>query len=146
MSNMLRSREAPVRFFYYFTAADNLLLIAADSVGDCLRFGFTRDGNMVCVSAVDSSVWEVPVNETGGESLINSSIDSFLEIMAICEDLISRHERADDEGELGEEHIERWIETSESICRRIEEIDPSSLFAGSYWSDFLSDVANGDYE
>jgi hypothetical protein len=140
--NYLLDRKIPARFFYYFTATDTLV-----PVGGLICFGLTRDQDMVCLEKVDSSVWEVSSRSDGAHSLINSNLDAFLEIMAICEEVISGHERVnDDEQELEEEFIERWIETSNDLRGRIAIIDPPSLFDGSYWSDFLSDVANGDYE
>lgn len=143
----LLARVIPARFFYYFEAAEDLLPVRVGSVDNFVRFGSTRDGSMVCISAADMSIWELSTKVGIGRSLVNSSLDSFLRVMAICEEWISGHERVDDdEEELGEEFIERWVETSEAIRDRVERIDPECLFEGSYWSDFLSDVANGDYE
>ncbi|QXJ24410.1 SUKH-4 family immunity protein [Actinomadura graeca] len=135
----------PARFFHCFQAVEDLrsaLLSAEQSVG----IGFTRDGDLICISAAGSSIWEVP-KAGGGMSLINSDLASFLEIMAVSEELISGCEYLDDgaDEEMDEDYVQRWVAVSEAIRERIASMDPPSLAAGSYWADFLSDVANGDY-
>ncbi|WP_146087638.1 SUKH-4 family immunity protein [Thermomonospora echinospora] len=145
---IFESRMLPIRFFHYFEMAGSLEYLSVESVRDFICFGFTRSRDLVCLSIVDSSIWEVtPVGTGFDKSFINSTLDGFLDVMVVCEDMISGHAREDDdEVELAEEYIERWIATSESIHDRISQIDSRALFPGSYWSDFLSDVANGDYE
>lgn len=89
----LLAQGAPARFFYYFVATEDLRLVPVNEAGELIRFGLTRDQDMVCMSTVDSSVWEVSAKANGTRSLINTSLSSFLEFMAICEERISAHER-----------------------------------------------------
>lgn len=140
----LQRSGVPARFFHYFEATEVLALVEGLPGGDLVQFGFTRDRDLVCISPTDSSIWEIPEGSAGGRSLINSSLDAFLEIMASCERMIL-HQECGDEEELGEEYIECWSEVSRDLRALMAEVDPSALFDGSYWSDFLSDVENGDY-
>ncbi|WP_165950191.1 SUKH-4 family immunity protein [Actinomadura sp. GC306] len=142
----LRHLGVPARFFYYFQAAEGLNLIEEGPGVGLVHFGFTRDHRKVCISPTDLSIWEVAENPPIGRSLINSSLEGFLKFMAICEKRISSQQCVDEEEEeLGEECIECWLKVANDIRTRMAKGDSSALFDGSYWSDFLSDVENGDY-
>jgi hypothetical protein len=70
-------------------------------------------------------------------SMVNANLEAFLEFMGQCED---RYPYYTDEGDLDDS-----IEASDRLRSELSEIDPGALREGSYWSDFLSDVAIGDY-
>jgi hypothetical protein len=133
---LLESRSIPARFFSYFRSNGTVEAIRDGSGRKLVRFGYTRDNEYICLAAGDLTVLEVLPRDNSAISLAGSGLDQFLDLMAACED---RYPYYTDEGD-----IETSIEVASSLKRELSAIDPEAISPGSYWSNFLSDVANGD--
>lgn len=134
---LLENRSIPARFFFYFRSDGTVETFEGGSGQALVRFGYTRDNEYICLAAGDLNVLEVLPRDNSVISLAGSGLDQFLELMAACEDRYPYYTDEDD--------IETSIEAASSLERELSAIDPEAISPGSYWSNFLSDVANGDY-
>jgi hypothetical protein len=134
---LLESRKIPTRFFFYFRSDGTVETVHGGSGRTFVRFGYTRDKEYICLAGDDLTVVEISPRDNSVISLAGSSLGQFLDIMAFCEDRYPYYTDEDD--------IDTTIEASSSLRRNLSAIDSEALSPGSYWSNFLSDVANGDY-
>ena len=129
----------PVRFFYYFSS--DSLVEDVPGVADrrLIRFGFSLSRDYILVDLDTLEVLQVRPRDLKVVSLVNSSLDSFISFLALSED---RYPYYDDNGE-GD--FDLFMAVSNELKSKMAQIDARALAPGSYWSDFLSDVGNGDY-
>ncbi|MFC1429409.1 SUKH-4 family immunity protein [Streptacidiphilus sp. N1-3] len=129
----------PTRFFHYFRA-DPAIERVPDSEGrDLTRIGFSLSGDYIVVGSKDGNLLQVDSVDLHTVSVVNSSLNAFVAFMSLCE------ERYPYYSDAGEGDFEVSIAASEQLGEELTPLDPGALVPGTYWSDFLSDVANGDY-
>ncbi|MGX4736166.1 SUKH-4 family immunity protein [Kitasatospora griseola] len=129
----------PTRFFHYFRA-DPAIERMSDSEGhELTRVGFSLSGDYIVVGSTDGRVLQVDSVDVHTVSVVNSSLNAFADFMSLCE------ERYPYYSDSGEGDFEVSIAASEQLREELTPLDPGALAPGTYWSDFLSDVANGDY-
>lgn len=134
---LLEGVVAPTRFFYWFSTDGSVDHLVDPTGREFVRFGSNRSDRFVCLALDNLSVLDIRPNDLTVRSLINSDFNKFLDFMATLE---ARYPYYTDEDE-----IETMIEASRALREELAEIDSDALAPGTYWSDFLSDVANGDY-
>jgi hypothetical protein len=135
--DLLRRRPVPTRFFYWFKT-DGTVTRQIDSAGRVLvRFGLARSDEYICLTLDDLSIVEVVPADSSVISLVNTDLDKFLDSMAFCETRYPYYTDQDD--------VDVTIAVSTALRDGLAKIDPRALLPGSYWSNFLADVANGDY-
>jgi hypothetical protein len=126
----------PRRFFYYFTTDGDLRPLGGGETR-LTGIGYASTGDDIAVDGDTGQVVLVCRGTSEGASLINTSLDAFVNFLRLCED---RYPYYTDEGDLDDS-----IEAASSLRSELVGIDPDALRQGSYWSDFLSGVAMGDY-
>jgi len=136
LGNDARSVTLPRRFFNYFVT-DGILRPLGGEGSHLTGIGYTRTGNDIAIRGDTGQVVLVRKGSFEIASMVNTNLEAFLEFMGLCED---RYPYYTDEGDLDDS-----IEASDGLRSELNEIDPGALGQGSYWSDFLSDVAIGDY-
>ena len=125
----------PQRFFHYFTT-DGLLRPLDHGTG-IIRFGYSISGDYIAVDSASGRVVLANAKTSSISSVVNSSLANFIDFLQVCE---SRYPYYADEGDLDDS-----IQAAEALRNELASIDPAALEPGTYWSDFLSDVAIGDY-
>jgi hypothetical protein len=137
VGDLLRRRSVPTRFFYWFKT-DGTVTRQVDPSGRVLvRFGLTRSDEYICLVLDDLSIVEAAATDSSVISLVNTDLDKFLDFMAFCEDRYPYYTEQDD--------IDVTIAASSSLRDGLTQMDPNAFLPGSYWCNFLADVANGDY-
>jgi SUKH-4 immunity protein len=126
----------PRRFFNYFVT-DGILRPLEGGGGHLAGIGYTRTGDDIAIRGDTGQVVLVRKDSFEIASMVNTNLEAFCEFMGLCED---RYPYYTDEGDLDDS-----IEASDGLRSELSGIDPAALREGSYWSDFLSDVAIGDY-
>jgi hypothetical protein len=138
-TDLLATRSVPVRFFHYFWTDGSIERLTDGNGRSFVRFGFTRGDELICLALDDLSILQIWPHDLSILTMVNSDLDNFLGFMALCEE---RYPYYTDEGE-GD--FEVFIEASERLNGELAQIDSGALAPGSYWSNFLADVSNGDY-
>lgn len=127
----------PSRFFHYFMTAEAFHSLGRSGRAGLVEIGRSRSGDLVAVEENTGKVVLADPENLRVSSVINVNLEAFIRFMEICED---RYPYYSDEGDLDES-----IEFAMSLRDELTLVDPDALSPGSYWSDFISDVANGDY-
>lgn len=133
-----RGRRAvglPRRFFHYFTTDGVLRPI--DSGTGIIGFGYSIAGDHVALDTGSGRVVLVRAKTGFIFSVINSSLGSFVDFLQVCE---SRYPYYPDKVGFDDAEL-----AAEALQGQLADIDPVALDPGTYWSDFISDVANGIY-
>jgi hypothetical protein len=130
-----RAVGLPRRFFHYFTTDGVLRPI--DSGTGIIGFGYSIVGDHVALDTGNGRVVLVRAKTRCIFSVVNSSLANFVDFLQVCESRYPYYPEkvGFDDSELAAEAIEG----------QLADIDPVALDPGTYWSDFISDVANGIY-
>jgi hypothetical protein len=139
LSAVFSSGAIPKRFFYYFTADGGIEEVQGVPGRRLARFGHTRPGDYVAVDLDTSEVFHIRVRGTGDVTLINSSLEAFSEFMWLCETRYPYYTTG------GDADFDVFVAAANRLKSELSLIDSHAFEPGSYWSDFLSDVGNGDY-
>lgn len=138
VGDVLAGGRIPAEFFHYFRSDGAAEQISSPDGRHLTRIGFTRSGDYVAVDDDNLTVLQLRPVDLAVSSVINTTLESFAEFLAICEDEYPYY--TDDDS--GFEACEAAADNLRSVLMRI---DARALDPGTYWSDFLADVANGDY-
>jgi SUKH-4 immunity protein len=134
---LLMSYPIPRKFFEYFFADGSVDVLIGPADLELVRFGYGRSTTPIGLNARTHEVNMVMGNNPAEISLVNSSLDKFLDFMALAE---GEYPYYTDEADL-----ETTGDFSDKLYAQLEKLDPPAFSGWSYWSTFVSDVGNGDY-
>ena len=139
LSSVFASGAIPSKFFYYFTADSAIEEVHGVPGRRVVRFGYTRPGDFVAVDLDNFEVLQIRAGATNVTALINSSIEAFSDFMRLCEERYPYYVTG------GDSDFDVFMSAADVLKSGLAVIDSRAFEPGSYWSDFLSDVGNGDY-
>ncbi|MEU8077946.1 SUKH-4 family immunity protein [Catellatospora citrea] len=139
--DVLTGHDLPREVLGIFTA-DAVPEPLVDSSGARLvRFGVTREQDLICLALDDLSIRELKAGSHECMSKINSSLAAFIGFLNICENAYPYClNDFDDDEEMEDPGL-----AAATIRKKFAELDHGTLTPDGYWDRFLIDVSFGDY-
>jgi hypothetical protein len=144
VADLFEGNVLPLRFFHYFMTDGSAELMKSSAGRPVLRFGFSRGSDVICLALDDLSVVELTSRDNSIVSFVNTSMEKLIDFLGLCEDRYPYYPAAEDEDEDEGDFLVS-MQAADRLRAELLPIDEPALAPGTYWSDFLSDVANGDY-
>lgn len=143
---VLASHDLPRAVITIFTADAVPEQLVDPSGARLVRFGLSREGDMVCLALDDLSIWEVDARTHERHAATNASLPAFIACLSLCENGYPFGlDDVWDEDDDTEAYDDFEGAAADTVWKAIEEIDPTALGPDGLWDRFLSDVRLGDY-
>ncbi|WP_203688374.1 SUKH-4 family immunity protein [Catellatospora coxensis] len=142
--HVLASHDLPRAVITIFTADAVPEQLVIPSGARLVRFGRSREGDLVCLALDDLSICEVDAEAHEMRSTINTSLSAFIAFLGVCE---NGYPFALHGGDYDDDDVYDDPESlaADTVHKAFEELDPTVLDSGRFWDWFLSDVRSGDH-